>query len=125
MNFQTITVFEKEGAQVEAEIWATPGWFKISQCFLYENNPYISRLDIKTNPDGSYLELYVDYHTEEAYLAWYDEWKHIHDDLRPKVMENLKSRGIESKLYWPEIQSTIPTYDEVIPIDQFVSKLSD
>lgn len=123
MEFQTVTVFEKEGAQVEAEIWATPGWFKISQCFLYENNPYISRIDAKSNVDGSYFELFVDYHNEDAYLAWYDEWKHIHDDLRPKVIENLKTRGVDSILYWPEANVPAPQHEKVLPITKFVSKL--
>lgn len=123
MNFQTITVFEKEGAQVEAEIWATPGWFKFSQCFLYENNPYIAKLDQKINEDGSYIEYFIDYHNEEAYLAWYEEWKHIHDELRVKVIENLKSRGIESKLYWPAVDVPPPKDNPVLPITEFVSKL--
>ncbi len=76
MNFTTITVFEKEGAQVEAEMWATPGWFKMSQCFVYENNPYISKMDLKANQEGSYLEVYIEYHSKEEYEAWHAEWKH-------------------------------------------------
>ena len=125
MTFRTITVFEKPGAQLEAELWATPGWFKFSQCFLYDGNPYISKLDLKSNDEGSYLEYYIEYHNIEAYHAWYDEWKHIHDDLRIKIIDNLKTRGIESQLYWPEEEQCSFKGDGVFyNIDEFVSKAS-
>jgi|LauGreDrversion4_2_1035121.scaffolds.fasta_scaffold915548_2 hypothetical protein len=125
MNFTTITVFEKEGAQVEAEMWATPGWFKMSQCFVYENNPYISKMDLKANQEGSYLEVYIEYHSKEAYEAWHAEWKHIHDELRFKVMENLKTRGIDNKLYWPDQGIPAPENETAYSLDQFVSKITN
>jgi hypothetical protein len=124
MPFRTITTFEKPGAQVEAELWATPGFFKFSKCFIYDGNPYISYIDTKINEDGSYVECYLDYHDIEAYRAWHDEWKHIHDDLRVKIIENLKSRGIETFLFWPD-EEKFPIEDtEVISVDKFVSKIS-
>jgi len=124
MSFQTITVFEKDGAQIEAEIWATPGWFKFSQCFLYDNNPYVSRLEMKVNNDGSYLEYHLDFHNEDAYQAWHDEWKHIHDDLRPKIIDNLKFRGIGYTLYWPEGNISPPNEEPALAVSQFTTKLS-
>jgi hypothetical protein len=123
MTFRTITVFEKPDVQLEAELWATPGWFKFSQCFLYDGNPYISNIDLKLNQEGSYLEYYIDYHNAEAYQAWYDEWKHVHDDLRVKIIANLKSRGIESQLYWPDEDQCPFKEDDVFLASDFTSKI--
>lgn len=122
MTFQTVSTFGKTGAQIEAELWATPGWFKFSQCFLYEGNPYIARLDVKFSSDGSYAEYYLDYHDENAYRAWHDEWKHIHDVTRHNCFESLKTRGIQIELYWPgeELGGNIETK----PFDTFVTKIA-
>lgn len=123
MPFRTVTTFEKSGSQVEAELWATPGFFKFSKCFAYDGNPYISRIESITNEDGSYIECYLEYHDIDAYRAWHDEWKHIHDDLRTKIIDNLKSRGIESRLFWPEEEKFPIEGTEVISINEFVSRL--
>lgn len=123
MTFRIISVFEKEGTQIESEIWATPGWFKFQQFYLLENNSYLCNLDKKISEDGSYLEYYVDYHDEEAFLAWYEEWKDLYIELRTKVLENLKSRGVQHTVYWPG-SSSLPTDDpDLHPLDQFQSKL--
>jgi hypothetical protein len=122
MTFQTISTFEKPGGQIEAELWATPGWFKFSQCFLYEGNPYIARLDLKSSVDGSYVEYYLDYHDENAYRAWHDEWKHIHDEVRFNCFESLKSRGVQIKLYWPAEE--LGGRADVQAFDTFVSKIT-
>jgi hypothetical protein len=124
MSFRMVTIFEKPGAQVEAELWATPGFFKFSKCFVYDSNPYISKMDLKINEDGSYLEYYIEYHDIDAYRAWYDEWKHIHDDLRSKIIENLKSRGINSKIFWPEEENCPIGYDPVFSLNDFVSRIT-
>jgi hypothetical protein len=123
MTFRIITVFEKEGTQIESEIWATPGWFKFQQLYLYENNPYMSNLEAKISEDKSYIEYHVDYHDEAAFLAWYEEWKDLYIELRTKVLENLKSRGVQHNVYWPG-SSSVPTDDSNLhPLDQFRSKL--
>ena len=124
MSFEYIITFEKAGTQIEAELWATPGWFKFSQCWIYENNPYVSKLEANSILDGSYIEIYVGYHNEEAYNAWMDEWRTIHNELRDKIFENLKSRDIDYTIYWPEnseIESTEKIYIE--PLSSFKSKI--
>jgi hypothetical protein len=123
MTFRIITVFEKEGAQIESEIWATPGWFKFQQFYLLENNSYLCNLDKKISEDGSYLEYYVDYHDEEAFLAWYEEWKDLYDNLRTQVIENLKSRGVQHTVYWPETSFALIEDPDVRQLIQFQSKL--
>lgn len=125
MEFRTISVFEKQGAQVEAELWATPGWFKFTQCFLYDNNPYISKLDLKISEDGSYVEYEINWHNEEAYTSWYEEWKNIHNDIKPKITSNLKSRGITYYLFWPDTKvEPPPTGDETLSINLYSSKIT-
>lgn len=121
MIFSTVSVFEKPGANMEAEIWATPGWFKFSQCFLYENNPFISKLDMKVSKDGSYLEYLLDYHDESAYQAWHETWKHVHDITRASCFENLRKRGAIIQLYWPGTE--LGGNEIIIPYSEFVSKI--
>ena len=123
MTFRIITVCEKEGAQIESEIWATPGWLKFQQFYLLENNSYLCNLDKKISEDGSYLEYYVDYHDEEAFLAWYEEWKDLYDDLRTQVIENLKSRGVQHTVYWPETSFVLIEDPDARQLTQFQSKL--
>ena len=124
MSFDYVSTFSKEGTQVEAELWATPGWFKFSQCWIYENNPYIEKIEAKTSSDGSYIEIYVSYYNEEAYKAWRDEWKQIYDELRDKIFDNLKSRGIKYTLYWPD-DSIIESEEKelVKPLSSFASSI--
>jgi hypothetical protein len=123
MEFLTISTFEKTGTQIEAELWATPGWFKLTQCFLYDNNPYISKMDLKISDDGSYIEYHIIWHNEEAYNAWFDEWKSVHNDIKPKVINNLKSRGITYTLFWPSSDVEPPPDDITVSLESFTTKL--
>lgn len=125
MSFQYVSTFEKSGTQIEAELWATPGWFKFSQCWIYENNPYIDKIEAKSSPDESYIEVYVSFHNEDAYKAWFDEWQTVHDELRDKIFENLISRDIKYTIFWPDnatIDSSEKTF--VKPLSTFVSRIS-
>jgi hypothetical protein len=125
MEFQTISVFEKSGAQIEAELWATPGWFKLTQCFLYDSNPYVSKMDLKSTEDGSYVEYHIYWHNEEAYATWLEEWSTVHNDIKPRVLENLNSREIQHTLYWPETSIEPPVKnDNIVSLDSFVSKIT-
>ena len=123
MTYRTISVFEKPDVIVEDELWAAPGWAQLVGCFLYDGNPYISKVEKFTNEDHSYLEYHLDFHDEEAYHAWYEEWASAHDTLRSPIFETLRSRGVHIQLYWEGVYLDATNNESVLPITEFVSKI--
>lgn len=124
MSFHTISIFEKPGSQIEAELWAIPGWFKMSRCFTAEatgHSEFVENLYNKLSADGSYVEYHLIFHSEDTYRAWHEKWKDIYVPLRKECLEIARSNGITAQLYWPG--EDLGGHEVTISVENFVSKL--
>lgn len=120
MVFRIIGVFEKSGSNVIELMWKTPQYTELLECYLFDGNPY-SVSSYKLNEDISYAEIYLDYHSEQFYRMWYDEFKDQYVPLIKTVFDRFRAQDIYAQLYFDPID--LPGLPEDrLPITDFVSR---
>ena len=120
MIFRTIATFEKTGTNIVETLWKSDHYNKLLECYLFDGNPY-SISDHKLAEDNSYIEIYVDYHSEQFYRMWYDEFKDTYIPLIKLAFDDFRQQGIDIRHYCDAIDLPgLP--EEREPIDLFVSR---
>jgi len=114
MIFRTIATFEKLETNIVDILWNNPHYSQLSTCYLFEGNPY-SVIGHKLSEDNSYIEIYVDYHTEQFYRMWYEEFKDQYVPLIKLSVDSLKEQGVEIHHYFDPIDlSGLPKNRQLI-----------
>jgi hypothetical protein len=120
MIFRTIATFEKQETNIVDTLWNNPHYSQLSTCYLFEGNPY-SIINHKLLDDNSYVEIYVDYHSEQFYRMWYDEFKDRYVPLIKLSVDSLREQGVEIQHYFDYID--LPGLPEKRqPMASFVSR---
>lgn len=120
MIFRIVGTFEKPGSKVIEHMWKNTLYIKLLECYLFEGNPY-SVSDYKLSEDESYIEIYLNYHSEQFYRMWYEEFKDQYTPLIKIVFEQFREQGITPQLYFDPIDLPGLPEDRK-PIEQFVSR---
>jgi hypothetical protein len=124
MIFRSVTTFEKPGSDILDIIWNIKSFNSTSDCFLYEGNPYIDSVDEYVSDDGSYVEYVVQWHDQNFYELWFDEFKDILVPHRHEYYQTIKEQGVQFKEFWSSMDVPgVP--DFALPIDQFTTRFPD
>jgi 2-hydroxychromene-2-carboxylate isomerase len=99
-EFNTITTFEKDNADLVPILWGIPEFIVLQQLCFGENSPYMSSFEWKNSEGNSYIELYINFHDEATYFAWYDEFGAIHDAYATILEKKLVEQGVVLKRYF-------------------------
>ena len=102
MIFRTIATFERPETNIMDILRNNPHHSQLATCYLFEGNPY-SIINHKLSEDNSYVEIYVDYHSEQFYRMWYDEFKDRYVPLIKLSVDSLRDRGVVIQHYFDSI----------------------
>lgn len=120
-EFITVTTFEKDNTDLVPILWGIPEFIVLQQlCFNEENSPYMSSTEWKMNEVQSYIELYINFHDEPTFLAWYDEFGAIHDAYATILKKKLNEKGVDIKRYFEG--TTLIDPENTRFISEFTSK---
>jgi hypothetical protein len=120
MIFRTIATFEKLDSNILDVMSKNTFYIQLLECYLFDGNPY-SISSNKLSEDNSYIEIYVEYHSEQFYRMWYDEFKDKYISLIRLVLEEFKNLGIDVIQYFDNIDLPgLP--EERKSIELFVSR---
>jgi hypothetical protein len=99
-EFITVTTFEKENTDLISILWGIPEFIVLQQLCFGEDSPYMSSFEWKASEGNSYIELYLKFHDEATYLAWYDEFGAIHDAYASILAKKLNDQGVDIQRYF-------------------------
>lgn len=120
MIFRTIATFEKLETNIVETLWKSSYYNQLLECYLFDGNPY-SVSNHKLSEDNTYIEIYVDYHSEQFYRMWYDEFKDKYVPLIKLAFDEFREQGIDIRHYCDTIDLPgLP--EERKPIESFVSR---
>jgi hypothetical protein len=120
MIFRTIATFEKLDSNILDVMSKNIFYVQLLECYLFDGNPY-SISSNKLSEDNSYIEIYVEYHSEQFYRMWYDEFKDKYVSLIRLVLEEFKNLDINVDQYFDNIDLPgLP--EERKSIESFVSR---
>jgi hypothetical protein len=128
MIFRSVTTYEKPGSDILEIIWNIKSFNSLSDCFLYEGNPYIDSINEYISDDISYVEYVVDWHDQNFYELWLDEFKDIVVPYRQDFYQTIKGQGIEFKEFWSSLDAPVlalPDYVVPLSMDQFTTRFPD
>jgi hypothetical protein len=120
MIFRIVGTFEKPDTKVVELMWGYSPYIKLLECYLFDGNPY-SVSSHRLADDGSYAEMYLNYHSEQFYRMWYDEFKDQYIPLIKEVFDKFRSQGIQAQLYFDPIDLPGLPEDRK-PLTSFVSR---
>lgn len=120
MPFRTVTTFELPESDIYSVLFSTPGMDVVSSCFVLGENPYLDSAEIKISNDRSYMEVHINFHDENNYNSWHDQWASVHDNVRIIAFNLLKNAGVSIERYWETSDLAMPGSR---PISEFVSKI--
>lgn len=116
--------FEKPQSNVLEIIWTNKTYYHLSDCFLYENNPYIEGVHEAVSDDLSYVEYVIPFHDKNFYELWFDEFKDVYLGYREQVFADLKKSGVIIQDYLQSLDVD-GTTDTMKPISEFVTKFPE
>lgn len=100
-----IATFEKPGANIVEEIWSCKIYYLLSECFLYDGNPYIEGIHELISDDMSYQEVYIMFHDKNFYDLWFDEFKDVYVAYREQAFSELRKKNVEVVEYLEDLDA--------------------
>ena len=128
MIFRSVTTYEKPGSDILEIIWNIKSFNSLSNCFVYEGNPYVDFINEYVSDDASYVEYVVDWHDQNFYELWLDEFKDVVLPYRQDFYQTIKKQDIEFKEFWSSLDAPVldlPHPDIPLPINQFTTRFPD
>ena len=119
-GFITVTTFEKDNTDLVHVLGVISEFTSLQQLCFGANSPYMSSSEWKMTEGNSYIELYIYFHDESAYLAWQDEFGVIHDAYATILKKKLNEQGVDIKRYFEG--TTLIDPDNTLFISEFTSK---
>ena len=119
-EFITVTTFEKDNTNLVPVLWGILEFAECSRLCFEGNSPYISSSEWKMTEEKSYIELYLKFHDEPTYLAWYDMFGSVHDAYATILKKKLNEQGVDIKRYFEG--TTLIDPDNTLFISEFTSK---
>ena len=100
-----IASFEKSRSNIQEEVWSCKIFYLLTECFLYNGNPYVDGVHEILSDDMSYKEVYIIFHDRNFYDLWFEEFKDVYVPLREQAFAEFRANGVTVTEYLDELDA--------------------
>ena len=100
-----IASFEKSRSNIQEEVWSCKIFYLLTECFLYNGNPYVDGVHEILSDDMSYKEVYIIFHDRNFYDLWFEEFKDVYVPLREQAFAEFRANGVTVTEYLDELNA--------------------